>query len=458
MHPRFFVALLAAPAFAQAVPMHLSHSGRLADASGAALVGDHALHLTIYNGAEAAVWSDTFPVSFTDGYFTVLLGSGAPLTASVFSEDTLTLGLAVNTDPELPLRLPLSSVPFAVRAQDATNVVGGTVDVSEVRINGATVIDSSGAFVGDGGADADTLGALGCTAGQVASYDGLAWACADTGGPHTHDAADITSGTMNIGRLPVGTGSGELAAGDHTHALSSLTGPLQSAQLPTNFTELARGAVTAAPLDLPPGSTLGGAALTTGPAYTDAMAVNAMGAKANTNPLHHDRFTDANAVSAMGAKANTNPLHHDRYTDANAVSAINAATTLDFPATTQVNGANLQQQLRNATARAVCYGGVGAGMAGRTEFSIIMVPYRTGATDLTNLCRTSINNGWNACGVAKSNYWHQDCSNLLNVAYGGGYTSFARTSYAEGRIAAGVYASCTNENMMVCCSPECSGW
>jgi hypothetical protein len=37
-------------------------------------------------------------------------------------------------------------------------------------------------------------------------------------GNHTHDASAVVSGTMNIGRLPVGTGAGQVAAGDHTHA------------------------------------------------------------------------------------------------------------------------------------------------------------------------------------------------------------------------------------------------
>ena len=52
-----------------------------------------------------------------------------------------------------------------------------------------------------------------------------------------------------------------------------------------------------------------------------AWAVSAMGAKANGNPLNHDRYLDSEAVSAMGAKASNNPLNHDRYTDAEAKTA-----------------------------------------------------------------------------------------------------------------------------------------
>ena len=67
--------------------------------------------------------------------------------------------------------------------------------------------------------------------------------------------------------------------------------------------------------------------------YTNAEAVTAMGAKADVNPLHHDKaaewgatehtaigdgaphhakYTNAEAVAAMGAKADVNPLHHDK--------------------------------------------------------------------------------------------------------------------------------------------------
>jgi hypothetical protein len=40
---------------------------------------------------------------------------------------------------------------------------------------------------------------------------------------HTHAASDITSGTLNIGRIPTGTGSTQVALGNHTHALSAIT-------------------------------------------------------------------------------------------------------------------------------------------------------------------------------------------------------------------------------------------
>lgn len=60
--------------------------------------------------------------------------------------------------------------------------------------------------------------------------------------------------------------------------------------------------------------------------YSNAEAIAAMGAKGTTNALHHDRYTNTEAVAAMGAKASSNALHHDRYTDAEAAAAAANAT------------------------------------------------------------------------------------------------------------------------------------
>jgi hypothetical protein len=40
---------------------------------------------------------------------------------------------------------------------------------------------------------------------------------------HTHAAADITSGILDIARIPTGTASGTVATGNHTHTLGNLT-------------------------------------------------------------------------------------------------------------------------------------------------------------------------------------------------------------------------------------------
>lgn len=60
--------------------------------------------------------------------------------------------------------------------------------------------------------------------------------------------------------------------------------------------------------------------------YTDAEAVAAMGAKANDNPLNHDRAEEWGATehTAIG----NNAPHHARYTDAEAVAAVGAVADI----------------------------------------------------------------------------------------------------------------------------------
>lgn len=71
---------------------------------------------------------------------------------------------------------------------------------------------------------------------------------------------------------------------------------------------------------------LAAAALPAGDKYTDADAVDAMGAIADDNPLHHDRAEEWGAAehTAIGDDA----PHHARYTDAEAVDAIEADDNL----------------------------------------------------------------------------------------------------------------------------------
>jgi len=60
---------------------------------------------------------------------------------------------------------------------------------------------------------------------------------------HVHAASDITSGTLDVARLPVGTGSNQVAAGDHTHTAADigLTNVVQWTAVPsaTNSTGIA---------------------------------------------------------------------------------------------------------------------------------------------------------------------------------------------------------------------------
>ncbi len=296
--------LLALPAASAAVPMEFSHQGRLFDGLGAPLSGTHDLTFALYDSAAGttSLWSEAHTgTELSDGYFSVTLGAVNTLDADDFDGSTLWLGIGIDSGAEIPTRIALVSVPYAVRAgnadradhadsaETATNLNGGVVNATEIQVNGTTVIDGTGALV-------------------------------TTDLPqHDHDASHLTSGVLHVDRLPIGTSSADVAAGDHLHALSQLTGRITSAQLPTDFDTQ----VTAV----------------TGAHYTDADAVNAVGP-------HYD---DTDAVAAMGSTGNGNTLNHDRYTNAEAQAAAGSlygdfaslAVALGFPDTNTDSQGNI---------------------------------------------------------------------------------------------------------------------
>ncbi len=249
MRPYLFVLATLLATSAIAAPPHLSHQGRLLDAAGGSIDGDHDLSVTLYDASASGniLWSDTMTsVDFSSGYYSIDIGGGVGLSASVFDGDDVWLELAV--DGAQPLsRVKLASVPYALQAQraasaatadSADSVSGGVVNASELRINGSVVIDSSGDLLALSGG---SLSDLSCTLGQVATYDGAAWGCGPALPTHTHHADDIDGGTLAIGRLPVGSSGTDVAAGDHTHAISDGTGVLDAGQMPTAAVDLTSG-------------------------------------------------------------------------------------------------------------------------------------------------------------------------------------------------------------------------
>ena len=84
---------------AHAVPMQMTHQGRLIDTNGAAISGVQSLTFTIFddpnNGSD--LWTETLTVAFNNGYFATVLGS-----------DEITNPLDYNRFPTPRSREPLS--------------------------------------------------------------------------------------------------------------------------------------------------------------------------------------------------------------------------------------------------------------------------------------------------------------------------------------------------------------
>jgi len=228
--------------------------------------------VAIYDAPAGGVplWTEEHvDADITDGYFSLSLGAIEPLDSGIFSGAPLYLGLRVNGAPELPQRLALVSVPYAVRAQDAdhasvaTSVSGGVVNATELRVDGQLVADASGLQVLP-------------TAHSHDAVDVVSGVLAPARIPtHAHDAQDLTTGTVAMVRLPVGTSADTVARGDHTHTAADV-GALAVGTLATDIGGLASTTTAADIGALPVGTKatdIGGLASTTTAADIGALPV-----------------------------------------------------------------------------------------------------------------------------------------------------------------------------------------
>ena len=202
---------------AWAVPQQLAHQGRLLDADAAPLEGEHDLTFTLFDAPEDGqeVWSETIEADLTGGFYSVVLGAdedGNTLDELVLAGGPLWLELRVDDSEPMRPRHKLLSVPYAVMAGTATNVEGGVVDASEIAVDGTTVIDAGGNWVGPAvdwsdlagvPTGLDTLGGLSCADGGVAKYSSGLWAC---GTDDVLEAGDVLA-FVDGATVALGTGS-----------------------------------------------------------------------------------------------------------------------------------------------------------------------------------------------------------------------------------------------------------
>ena len=112
------LSLLFGSAFA--IPLQVTQQGRLLDADGKGLIGEHKLTFRLMDDPDDgyAQWEDTLSVSFDNGYYSVILGTDEesnPLDDAVFALHPLYLELQVDGESLSP-RQPITSVPYAQMA------------------------------------------------------------------------------------------------------------------------------------------------------------------------------------------------------------------------------------------------------------------------------------------------------------------------------------------------------
>jgi hypothetical protein len=236
--------LWAAPS--AAAPLSLHHQGRLIDATGVPLQGKHDVVVTLHTKETSGkvVWTEGLTLDFDNGYYAAELGGTEPLLDDHFGTD-LYVSLEVG-GTSVGDRQRVVSVPFAVYARTsghattadaASSVDGGLVDASEIQIDGVTVIDSTGLFVGDqdhehdwaditsgvpgdlADGDADTLAGLLCDDLQIVVFDAddETWGCGDIGAPSPDDIINTVEGSP-LDLDPSGTVGGNALADLTTEA------------------------------------------------------------------------------------------------------------------------------------------------------------------------------------------------------------------------------------------------
>ena len=112
----------------QAAPNLINYQGLLND-SGGPVNGPIPMAFRIYDAENAGsmVWGETQAVTVSNGTYQVLLGSGTPidpspaLDSSIFINSELWLEITVNGEV-MSSRQRLSSVPYALRAERASNI------------------------------------------------------------------------------------------------------------------------------------------------------------------------------------------------------------------------------------------------------------------------------------------------------------------------------------------------
>lgn len=138
---RHALALLCLPSLASAVPMQFDHQGRLLDTSGEPLEGEHTLHAALYSSATlgSPVWEETHPISVVNGYYHQRLGTVTPLDSALFTSGSLYLGITADGGDPTAQRVPLVSVPYAVRADSASQADIAASVSSEAELDVASV-------------------------------------------------------------------------------------------------------------------------------------------------------------------------------------------------------------------------------------------------------------------------------------------------------------------------------
>jgi len=113
-------------AFSQEVPMLINYQAKLTDSSGEPITGTIEVTFSFHDALEngSLIWSETYAsLVVNNGIISVLLGSVTPITASHFGGPSVFIQSDVTGYGILSPRQQLTSVPYAIRAQNTLRLL-----------------------------------------------------------------------------------------------------------------------------------------------------------------------------------------------------------------------------------------------------------------------------------------------------------------------------------------------
>ena len=138
---------------ANAVPQQLTQQGRLLDSSGVPLEGMQSIAFRLYNDpfSGSLIWTENQSIQMNNGFYAVILGGDTnnnPLEDSMLIDNILYLEIEVeNTGPLTP-RKPIHAAPYARISKKTESLDGGSVNASNIQVNGISIIDTNGSWIG----------------------------------------------------------------------------------------------------------------------------------------------------------------------------------------------------------------------------------------------------------------------------------------------------------------------
>jgi hypothetical protein len=258
--PFVLAALLgvASPARAESPPL-LPVQGALYDADGLTIDETVTMTFALYDAVDAStpLWTEVQAVAVRGGAFSAYLGTSQPLDLVMFAERAdIFVGITVEDDVEMP-RIRIATAPYAAwadRAGDSDTVGGFTTDdlvdttIAEADLRyeplGAATPWGMLSGIPAGFADEiddDTLGVLGCDAGEFPVAGALSWECEALPAELADGDSDVVAalgcgdgeypavsgGLWTCATLPAGVGDGD----DDTLAELGCTGDQYAVRL-----------------------------------------------------------------------------------------------------------------------------------------------------------------------------------------------------------------------------------